>query len=86
MRVATTKVKVDNILPLCRSFLANKFFSFRHVASFIGTLVSTFPGVELGPLHTFGTGQGYSPSRLSRRFCRVYVSTSGKHRGLELVG
>ena len=49
MRVATTKVKVDNILPLCRSFLANKFFSFRHVASFIGTLVSTFPELNWGP-------------------------------------
>ena len=75
IRFAITKVKVDNMLPLCRSFLGNKF---------IGTLVSTLHGVELGPLHTSGTGQG--TSGLSRRFCRVYVSISGKHRGFELVG
>ena len=64
MRVAITKVKVDNILALCRSFLANRSFIIRHVAS----CVHFFPGVELGPLHMFGTGQGYSPSGLSRRF------------------
>ena len=67
-RVAITKVKVDNILALCRSFLSNRSSTIRHVASLIGTLVSTFPGVELGPLHTFGTGQGYSPSRLLGNF------------------
>ena len=61
MRVAITMVKVF-------SFLANRSFTIRHVPSLIGTLVSTFPRVELGPLHTFGTGQGYSPSGLSRRF------------------
>ena len=78
LRVPKTKVKVDNILALCRSFLANRSFTIRHVASLIETLVSTFPGVELGPLHTFGTGQGYSPSGLSRRFCGVpdFILTS----------
>ena len=33
MRVAITRVKVDNILALCRSFLANRSFTIRHVAS-----------------------------------------------------
>ena len=67
-RVAITKVKVDNILALCYCFVANRSFTICHVASLIGTLVSTFPEVELGPLHTFGSGQGYSPLGLSRRF------------------
>ena len=33
MRVAITKVKVDNVLALCRSFLANRSFTTRHGAS-----------------------------------------------------
>ena len=52
IRVTITKVKVDKILALCRSFLANRSFTIRHVASLTGTLVSTFPGVELGPCIT----------------------------------
>ena len=67
MRVAITRVKVDNILVLCRSFLANRSFTVRHVASCKLLCPLFFPGVELGPLHTFGTGQGYSPSGFSRR-------------------
>ena len=51
MRVTITEVKVDKIWALCRSFLAKRSFTIRRVASLIGTLVSTFPGVELGPLH-----------------------------------
>ena len=65
MRVTITEVKVDKILALWRSLLANRSFTIRHVASLIGTLVSTFPGVEL---MTFRTGQVYSPSGLSGRF------------------
>ena len=36
---------------MCRRFLRSKEFSIREVASLIGTLVATFPGVEFGPLH-----------------------------------
>ena len=68
MRVTITEVKVDKTLALWRSFFANRSFTIRHVASLIGTLGFTFSGVELGPLHTFGTGQRYSPSGLSGRF------------------
>lgn len=39
MRVAISKVKVDYILALCRSFLVNRSFTIRHVASLIGTLL-----------------------------------------------
>ena len=42
MRVATTKVKVHNIMVLWRSFLANRSFTICHVASLIEILVSTF--------------------------------------------
>ena len=45
MRVTITEVKVDEILALCRPFLANRSFTIRHIASLIGPLVSTFPGV-----------------------------------------
>ena len=38
-------------MQLCRLFsLPNKQFTIREVASFLGTLVSSFPGVEFGPL------------------------------------
>ena len=43
-RVTITEVKVDKVLALCRSFIANRSFTIRHVASLIGTLVSTFLG------------------------------------------
>ena len=42
MRVTITEVEFDKTLALCRSFLANRSFTIRYVASLIGTLVSTF--------------------------------------------
>ena len=44
--------KRDKISSLCLSFLSpRQQFTIRQVASFIGKLVSAFPGVEFGPLH-----------------------------------
>lgn len=48
--VTMTEAKVNTILVAgARSFLAKISFAIRPVASSIGTLVSTFPGVELAP-------------------------------------
>ena len=89
MRLTITEVKVDKILALCRPFLANRSFTIRHVASLIGTLVSTFPGVELGPLHYRCLGRDKHIAlrdSLGDFAGRAYVSVSGEHRGFELVG
>ena len=52
MIVTLTSKKVDKILQLCQKFShPNKQFTIREVASFLGTLVSSFPGVQFGPLH-----------------------------------
>ena len=52
MIVTLTSKKADKILQLCEKFShPNKQFSIREVASFLGTLVSSFPGVQFGPLH-----------------------------------
>ena len=52
MIVTLTSKKVDKILQLYEKFShPNKQFSIREVASFLGTLVSSFPGVQFGPLH-----------------------------------
>ena len=52
MSVTLTNKKAVKMLQLCQKFsLPNKRFTIREVASFLGTLVSSFPGVEFGPLH-----------------------------------
>ena len=52
MTVTLTDKKADKILQLCQKFSnPGKKFTIREVVSFIGTLVSSFPGVEFGPLH-----------------------------------
>ena len=50
--VTLTGKKAEKILQLCQTFSSpGRQFTIREVASFIGTLVSSFPGVEFGPLH-----------------------------------
>ena len=51
IRVTMTVARVGKILALCGFFLTKRLFTIRHVTSLIETHVSTFPGVELGPLH-----------------------------------
>ena len=52
MTVGLTDKKVHAIVKRCREFLrGNKENLIRQVASFIGTLISAFPGVQFGPLH-----------------------------------
>ena len=52
MSVTLTNKKAVKMLQFCQKFsLPNKRFTIREVASFLGTLVSSFPGVEFGPLH-----------------------------------
>ena len=52
MTVGLTDKKVHAVVKRCREFLrGNKEHLIREVASLIGTLISTFPGVQLGPLH-----------------------------------
>ena len=51
MIVTLTSKKVDKILQLYQYFShPNKQFTIREVASFLGILVSSFPGVQFGPL------------------------------------
>ena len=39
-------------MQMCQKFLQpNKLCTIRQVASLIGSLVSSFPGVDFGPLH-----------------------------------
>ena len=52
MTVRLTEEKVSAIIKRCRDFSrVNKEHSIREVASLVGTLISTFPGVQYGPLH-----------------------------------
>ena len=52
MIVTLKDKKADKILQLCQKFSnPGRQFTIREVASFIGTLVSSFPRVEFGPLH-----------------------------------
>jgi hypothetical protein len=51
MTVTLTSKKVTKIVAACEHLLKQKSITIRELASLIGTLVSTFPGVELGPLH-----------------------------------
>ena len=52
MSVYLAPRKRDKISSSCLCFLSpGQQFTIRQVASFIGKLVSAFPGVEFGPLH-----------------------------------
>ncbi|CAB4027193.1 Transposon Tf2-6 poly [Paramuricea clavata] len=51
MTVTLTSKKVTKIVAACEHLLKQTSIIIRELASLIGTLVSTFPGVELGPLH-----------------------------------
>ena len=52
MTVTLTTKKIAKITHLCQTFLVqNKMFTIREIASLIGSLTSTFPGVQYGPLH-----------------------------------
>ena len=51
MTVTVTESKIERIILLCQQFHRLKICSIREVGSLIGTLISTFPGNEMGPLH-----------------------------------
>ena len=51
MTVTLTGTKITKIVATYQQYLTRKFMTIREVASLIGTLVSTFPGVQFGPLH-----------------------------------
>ncbi|CAB4039512.1 Hypothetical predicted protein, partial [Paramuricea clavata] len=52
MTVTLTPDKQAKLIRLCQTFLRpNTLFTIRQVVSLIGSLVSSFPGVEFGPLH-----------------------------------
>ena len=51
MTVSLKPKKCETILAKCQHFLRSEAMSIRDVASLIGTLVSTFPGVDYRPLH-----------------------------------
>ena len=52
MTVKLTDAKISKYVKLCKGFLTvNKKHKIRDVASLIGKLTSTFPGVQYGPLH-----------------------------------
>ena len=50
--VTLSELKPEKILQLCHKFsYPGRQFTIRKVASFIGTLVSSFLGAQIGPLH-----------------------------------
>ena len=52
MTVKLTDAKISKYVKLCKGFLTvYKKHKIRDVASLIGKLTSTFPGVQYGPLH-----------------------------------
>ena len=51
MTVTLTSKKVTKIFIACEHLLKQTSITIRELTSLIGTLVSTFPRVELGPLH-----------------------------------
>jgi hypothetical protein len=52
MTVTLTPDKKAKLIRLCQKFLRpNTLFTIRQVASLIASLVSSFPGIEFGPLH-----------------------------------
>ena len=52
MMVRFTSPKRDKLVQMCQRFLQpNKLYTIRQVASLIGSLISSFPRVEFGPLH-----------------------------------
>ncbi len=51
MTVTLTSKKVTKIFIACEHLLKQTSITISELASLIGTLVSTFPRVELGPLH-----------------------------------
>ena len=52
MMVRLTSPKRDKLVQMCQKFLQpNKLNTIRQVASLIGSLVSSFPRIEFGPLH-----------------------------------
>lgn len=51
MTVSLTSCKMDEIHKLCKSLVERGSCTLEALASVIGKLVATFPGVEFGPLH-----------------------------------
>ncbi|XP_031574346.1 uncharacterized protein LOC116308113 [Actinia tenebrosa] len=51
MTVCFTPRKIEKIVLMCQKYLCGQAYTIREVASLIGTLVSTFSGVEFGPLY-----------------------------------
>ena len=51
MTISLTPEKIEKILHMVRHFVDAEFITIRVVASCIGRLASSFPGVQFGPLH-----------------------------------
>ena len=51
MQVKLTPKKIERLINACQRALAPQTLSIRDLASLIGSLVATFPGVQFGPLH-----------------------------------
>ena len=51
MTVRLTPKNADKVVVLCQKAVRAQEFSIREIASLIGTLVSTYPWVELDPLY-----------------------------------
>ena len=51
MQVKLPPRKTERLIHYCQRVLSTTFLSIRDLASLIGSLVSTFPGVQFGPLH-----------------------------------
>ena len=51
MQVTLTPKKITHIVNECQHVLSKTSLTIRELASLIGSLVATFPGVQFGPLH-----------------------------------
>ena len=51
MTVSLIPKKIAKVITLCQKYLGNREFPIREIASLIGTLVGTFPGVDSDPLY-----------------------------------
>ena len=51
MTIRLPPEKISKVLSLANSLLTSKSHTVYDLASFIGVLVSSFPGVKYGPLH-----------------------------------
>ena len=81
MQVKLPPRKTERLIHECQRVLSTTSLSIRDLASLIGSLVSTFPGVQFGPLHyhTLGHDKNIALLRSNYNFeANVVLSPASK--------